>query len=74
MSQMLYWHVFDGYEAMASICKIFNYSLFCWVHKTLDFLQNTCLQTYSHNFRIFQATGFQNIGKMNAILNEILIS
>ena len=27
---------------------------------------------YSHNFRIFQATGFQNIGKLNAISNVIL--
>ena len=27
---------------------------------------------FSHGFRIFQATGFQNIGKLNAISNEIL--
>ena len=28
---------------------------------------------YSHNFPIFQATGFQNIGKPNAISNVILL-
>ena len=28
---------------------------------------------YSDNFRIFQATGFQNIGKLNAISQVILI-
>ena len=27
---------------------------------------------YSHNFRIFQATGFQNIGTLNAISHVIL--
>ena len=27
---------------------------------------------YSHNFRIFQAIGFQNIGKLNAISNVII--
>ena len=92
MSQMLYYHVFDGYvrkfwfSESKSFCqkitptlrKLMPWQAYEKCSTRVYFVECTRHQAflkthaYSHYFRIFQATGFQKIGKLNAISNVIL--
>ena len=92
MSQMLYWHVFEGYglyfwfseskifvkKITPALKKLKPWQVYVKYSNRVYFVECTRHQAffkthaYSANFRIFQATGFQNIGKLNAISNVIL--